>query len=63
MIQNLLELFAAAVLEKLEELTPAHISRRSGDTGVMNYAEMYPPIPGACQLRTPRFAGLARRLE
>ena len=50
MIENLLELLAAAGLEKLEDLEPAHILQRVGGTVVRHYDEMYPPIPDGCLL-------------
>ncbi len=51
MIHNLLELLAAAGVQKLEDLNPGHIHRRVGGTVVMNYDEMYPPIPDSCLLQ------------
>ena len=51
MIHNLLELLAAAGLEKLEDLRPGHIYQRVGGTVVMNYDQMYPPIPESCLLQ------------
>ncbi len=51
MIHNLLELLAAAGVKRLDDLTPAHIHRRVGGTVVMNYDEMYPPIPDGCLLQ------------
>jgi len=50
MIENLLELLAAAGLEKLEDLEPSHIHQRVGGTVVRHYDEMYPPIPDGCLL-------------
>jgi len=50
MIENLLELLAAAGLKKLEDLRPAHINQRVGGTVVRNYDQMYPPIPDSCLL-------------
>jgi len=50
MIKNLLELLAAAGLEKLEDLTPAFIQHRVGGTQVKDYEEMYPPIEAGCLL-------------
>jgi len=50
MIENLMELLAAAGMEKLEELGPADINQRVGGTVVKNYDEMYPPIPNGCLL-------------
>jgi len=43
MIENLLELLAAAGLEKLDQ-------QRVGGTVIKNYDEMYPPIPNGCLL-------------
>lgn len=54
MIENLLELLSAAGLDRLEELTPAHIQHRVGGTVVKNYAEMYPGIPEGCLLDEER---------
>ena len=51
MIENLLELLAAAGLEKLEDLRPDHIHQRVGGTVVKHYDEMYPPIPPGCLLQ------------
>ena len=51
MIENLLELLAAAGLEKLEDLKPAHIHQRVGGTVVRDYDEMYPQIPQGCLLQ------------
>ena len=50
MIENLLELLAAAGLERTEDLNHSHINQRVGGTVVRNYAELYPPIPQACLL-------------
>jgi glutamate synthase domain-containing protein 2 len=50
MIHNLLELLAAAGLEKLEDLNPSHIHHRVRGTVVNTYAEMYPPISTGCLL-------------
>ena len=50
MIENLLELLAAAGLEKLEDLRPGHIHQRVGGTVVRHYDDMYPAIPEACLL-------------
>ncbi len=50
MVENLMELLAAAGMEKLEELGPADINQRVGGTVVKNYDEMYPPIPNGCLL-------------
>ena len=48
MVENLLEVLAAAGLERLEDLRPRHINHRVGGTVVRNYAEMYPTIPVGC---------------
>jgi len=48
MIENLMELLAAAGMEKLEELGPADINQRVAGTVVKNYDQMYPPIPPCC---------------
>lgn len=50
MIENTLELLAAAGLEKLEDLRPGHIHQRVGGTVVRHYDDMYPAIPEACLL-------------
>ncbi len=50
MIENLLEVLAAAGLEKLEALGPQHILHRVGGTVVKHYAEMYPTIGEGCLL-------------
>jgi glutamate synthase domain-containing protein 2 len=50
MVENLLELLAAAGLEKLEDLGPQHIHHRVGGTVVKHYDEMYPSIPEGCLL-------------
>ncbi len=50
MIENLLEVLAAAGLEKFEQLAPHHILKRVEGTLVRNYDEMYPPIPHRCLL-------------
>jgi len=50
MIENLLELLAAAGLESLQDLKPAHIQQRVGGTRIRNYDELYPPIDEGCLL-------------
>ncbi len=50
MVENLLDVLAAAGLEKLEDLQPRHINHRVGGTVVRNYDEMYPAIPVGCLL-------------
>jgi glutamate synthase domain-containing protein 2 len=51
MIENLLELLAAAGLERLEDLGPHHIHHRVGETVFKHYDEMYPTIPAGCLLQ------------
>jgi glutamate synthase domain-containing protein 2 len=51
MVENLLELLAAAGLESLEDLKPRHIQQRVGGTVVKNYDEMHPPLPEGCLLQ------------
>lgn len=50
MIENLVELVAAAGLNSLNELRPLHINRRVNGTKIMNYAELYPSITDRCLL-------------
>jgi len=50
MVENLLEVLAAAGLERLEDLRPRHINHRVGGTVVRNYDQMYPTIPIGCLL-------------
>lgn len=50
MIENLLELLAAAGLEKREDLRPEHINQRVSGMVVKHYDEMSPPIPVGCLL-------------
>jgi glutamate synthase domain-containing protein 2 len=50
MIENLVEVLAAAGLERLEDLRPHHIHHRVGGTMVKHYDQMYPPIPEGCLL-------------
>jgi glutamate synthase domain-containing protein 2 len=57
MIENLLELLAAAGLENLEELEPGHIHQRVGGTVVKDYDDMYPPIPIGCLLNASTVPG------
>jgi glutamate synthase domain-containing protein 2 len=54
MIENLMELLAAAGMETLEELGPADINHRVGGTVIRNYDQMYPPIPVGCLLDESR---------
>jgi glutamate synthase domain-containing protein 2 len=51
MIENLLELLAAAGLESLEDLKPSHIQQRVGGIVVRNYDELYPSIEEGCLLQ------------
>lgn len=51
MIENLLELIAAAGLESPDELTPGHIQQRVSGTEVRDYDEMYPPLTDGCLLQ------------
>lgn len=44
MIENLMELIAAAGLNSLDELRPSHISRRVNGTEIRNYSELYPCV-------------------
>jgi hypothetical protein len=57
MIDNLLEVLAAAGLDGFEQLAPRHIHQRVEGTRVKNYAEMYPPIPHGCLLADDRVPG------
>ena len=50
MIENLMELVAAAGLSELEELQPRHIYRRVHGTHIRHYAELYPSITQGCLL-------------
>jgi hypothetical protein len=50
MIENLVELLAAAGLSGLEELEPSHINRRVKGTEIRNYAELYPGVSNRCLL-------------
>lgn len=52
MIAKLLELLAAAGLERLEDLRPHHIQQRVGGTDIRHYGEMYPPVPEGCLLNS-----------
>ena len=49
-IENLMELVAAAGLKSLEELWPWHINRRVDGTDIRHYAELYPCIAEQCLL-------------
>jgi len=50
LIENLVELIAAAGLNSLDELRPAHINYRVNGTNIKNYAELYPVIADKCLL-------------
>ena len=50
MIENMLELLAAAGLTRLEDLGPHHIHHRVGGTVLKHYDEMYPLISPGCLL-------------
>lgn len=50
MVENLLDVLAAAGLEKFEDLEPRHINHRVGGTVVRTYEEMYPAIQPGCLL-------------
>ncbi|VAW55859.1 Ferredoxin-dependent glutamate synthase [hydrothermal vent metagenome] len=50
MIENLMELLAAAGLECLEDLKPWHINRRINGTEITNYKDLYPCITKNCLL-------------
>jgi glutamate synthase domain-containing protein 2 len=50
MVENMLEVLAAAGMEKLGDLKPRHINHRVGSTVVKNYDQMYPTIPPGCLL-------------
>ncbi len=48
MVENLVELLAAAGLEKLSELGPEHINRRVSGTIVKTYKQLYPFVTPNC---------------
>lgn len=50
MIENLMELIAAAGLTRLDELQPWHVNRRVQGTQTSHYAELYPCITHQCLL-------------
>jgi glutamate synthase domain-containing protein 2 len=50
MIENLMEVLAAAGMEQLTELNRSDINQRVGSTVIKNYAEMYPHIKTGCLL-------------
>jgi len=47
-VHNLMELLAAAGLDDLSQLTPAHINRRISGTEIKTYQELYPNISAGC---------------
>ncbi len=50
MIENLLELSAAAGIDNLNDVSAEHINRRVSANHVMTYAELYPTIESGCLL-------------
>jgi len=50
MVENLMELLAAAGLSHLDDLKPWHINRRVNGTEISDYAELYPCITENCLL-------------
>ena len=50
MIENMLELLAAAGITSLQDLQPCHIHHRVGGTVVKNYDELFPPVADGCLL-------------
>jgi len=52
MVENLMELVAAAGLNSLDELRPWHINRRVHGTETKHYGELYPSIANQCLLST-----------
>ena len=48
MIENLLEVVAAAGLNNLDEIRPWHINRRINGNETRNYTELYPVITDGC---------------
>ena len=57
MIENMLELLAAAGLESLEDLKPSHIQQRVSGTVCKNYGELYPSLPEGCLLQESTVPG------
>jgi glutamate synthase domain-containing protein 2 len=49
-VDNLVELLAAAGLDRLDQLEPKHINHRIQGTNIKNYAQMYPTIESGCLL-------------
>ena len=52
MIENLVELLAAAGLDNLGQLGPEHINRRVSGTIVKTYKQLYPFVTPGCLLGT-----------
>jgi len=50
MIENLMELIAAAGLNSLDELCPQHINRRVNGNELSDYSRLYPCITDRCFL-------------
>ena len=50
MIENLMELIAAAGLDRLDELCPQHINRRVNGNEITDYSKLYPCITDRCFL-------------
>lgn len=50
LVENLVELIAAAGLNSLDELRPAHINYRVNGTNIKNYAELDPAVTDKCLL-------------
>jgi len=48
LVENLMELIAAAGLERLDQLKPWHINRRVNGTDIRHYTDLYPCIPEGC---------------
>ena len=48
MIENLLELIAAAGLNNINELQSSHINQRVHGTDIRNYSELYPCVENGC---------------
>lgn len=49
-VANLVELLAAAGLDRLDQLTPRHINRRVQGNDVKTYADLYPTMTPGCLL-------------
>ena len=50
MIENLMELLAAAGLSGLDEVRPMHINHRVHGADIRTYAELYPSTTAGCLL-------------